>query len=93
MVDIVPEHGMEKSRFGRAAPVVRPHVAGLSSRRLGFTAWQVPVNEFMLRQALVARVEPIWRDWVARWPTPSSTTAASAADVLRAWGKLGYPRA
>jgi A/G-specific adenine glycosylase len=40
----------------------------------------------------VARVEPIWRDWVARWPTPSATAAASAADVLRAWGKLGYPR-
>ena len=31
-------------------------------------------------------------DWVARWPTPSATAAASAADVLRAWGKLGYPR-
>jgi A/G-specific adenine glycosylase len=29
---------------------------------------------------------------VARWPTPSATAAASAADVLRAWGKLGYPR-
>jgi A/G-specific adenine glycosylase len=27
-----------------------------------------------------------------RWPTPSATAAASAADVLRAWGKLGYPR-
>ena len=35
---------------------------------------------------------PIWLDWVARWPTPSATAAASAADVLRAWGKLGYPR-
>jgi len=29
---------------------------------------------------------------VARWPTPSATAAAGAADVLRAWGKLGYPR-
>ncbi len=29
---------------------------------------------------------------MARWPTPSATAAASAADVLRAWGKLGYPR-
>jgi A/G-specific adenine glycosylase len=29
---------------------------------------------------------------VGRWPTPSTTAAASAADVLRAWGKLGYPR-
>jgi len=40
----------------------------------------------------VARVAPIWVEWVARWPTPSATAAAGAADVLRAWGKLGYPR-
>ena len=46
----------------------------------------------MLQQTPVARVVPIWLDWVARWPTPSATAAAGAADVLRAWGKLGYPR-
>ena len=61
-------------------------------RRPGTSAWQVLVSEFMLQQTPVARVDPIWRDWVARWPTPSATAAASAADVLRAWGKLGYPR-
>ena len=46
----------------------------------------------MLQQTPVSRVLPIWIDWVARWPTPSATAAAGAADVLRAWGKLGYPR-
>ena len=56
------------------------------------TAWQILVSEFMLQQTPVARVAPIWVDWIARWPTPSATAAASAADVLRAWGKLGYPR-
>jgi A/G-specific adenine glycosylase len=61
-------------------------------RRGGVTPWQILVSEFMLQQTPVARVEPIWLDWVARWPTPSATAAASAADVLRAWGKLGYPR-
>ncbi len=61
-------------------------------RAPGVTAWQIMVSEFMLQQTPVARVAPIWLDWVARWPTPSSTAAASAADVLRAWGKLGYPR-
>jgi A/G-specific adenine glycosylase len=61
-------------------------------RREGVTPWQVLVSEFMLQQTPVARVEPIWLDWVARWPTPSATAAVSAADVLRAWGKLGYPR-
>ena len=61
-------------------------------RRPGVSAWQILVSEFMLQQTPVARVEPIWLDWVARWPTPSATAAASPADILRAWGKLGYPR-
>ena len=61
-------------------------------RRPGVTPWQILVSEFMLQQTPAARVEPIWLDWVARWPTPSATAAAGAADVLRAWGKLGYPR-
>ena len=54
--------------------------------------WQILVSEFMLQQTPVARVLSVWPDWVRRWPTPSATAAASAADVLRAWGKLGYPR-
>jgi A/G-specific adenine glycosylase len=61
-------------------------------RELGVSAWQILVSEFMLQQTPVARVLPIWTEWVRRWPTPSATAAASAADVLRAWGKLGYPR-
>jgi A/G-specific adenine glycosylase len=61
-------------------------------RRAGVTPWQILVSEFMLQQTPVSRVEPVWRDWVARWPTPSATAAASPAEVLRAWGKLGYPR-
>ncbi|BBX88894.1 adenine DNA glycosylase [Mycolicibacterium boenickei] len=46
----------------------------------------------MLQQTPVARVEPIWLAWIERWPTPSATAAAGSAEVLRAWGKLGYPR-
>jgi A/G-specific adenine glycosylase len=46
----------------------------------------------MLQQTPVSRVEPIWLEWIARWPTPSATAAASPAEVIRAWGKLGYPR-
>jgi A/G-specific adenine glycosylase len=61
-------------------------------REPGVTAWQILVSEFMLQQTPVSRVEPIWRDWVQRWPTASATAAASAGDVVRAWGKLGYPR-
>lgn len=58
----------------------------------GVSPWQILVSEFMLQQTPVARVLPVWTEWVARWPTPSATAAASPADVLRAWGKLGYPR-
>jgi A/G-specific adenine glycosylase len=52
----------------------------------------VLVSEVMLQQTPVARVEPVWRQWRARWPTPADLAAASPAEVIRAWGKLGYPR-
>jgi A/G-specific adenine glycosylase len=55
-------------------------------------AWAVLVSEVMLQQTPVARVEPVWREWLARWPRPADLAAASPADVIRAWGKLGYPR-
>src|SRR3954462_10797066 len=61
-------------------------------RRPGTDAWAVLVSEVMLQQTPVARVEPVWRDWVARWPTPAALAAVTPADVIRAWGKLGYPR-
>jgi A/G-specific adenine glycosylase len=61
-------------------------------RRPGTTPWGVLVSEFMLQQTPVSRVEPVWVEWLDRWPRPSLLAAASRADVLRAWGKLGYPR-
>ena len=61
-------------------------------RRPGVSAWQILVSEFMLQQTPVSRVEPIWSAWIERWPTASATAAAGPAEVLRAWGKLGYPR-
>ncbi|GAA2568017.1 A/G-specific adenine glycosylase [Pseudonocardia hydrocarbonoxydans] len=70
----------------------RAHARDLPWRRPGTTPWGVLVSEFMLQQTPVARVEPIWVEWMTRWPTPSAFAAASRADVLRAWGKLGYPR-
>jgi A/G-specific adenine glycosylase len=56
------------------------------------TPWGVLVSEIMLQQTPVARVEPVWHEWLARWPVPSALAAASQGEVLRAWGKLGYPR-
>ncbi|WP_024800889.1 A/G-specific adenine glycosylase [Nocardia sp. BMG51109] len=61
-------------------------------RRPGVSAWQILMSEIMLQQTPVVRVEPVWREWVARWPVPSAMAAATQGEVLRAWGKLGYPR-
>ncbi|MEV0947460.1 A/G-specific adenine glycosylase [Rhodococcus sp. NPDC049939] len=61
-------------------------------RREGVSAWHVLMSEIMLQQTPVIRVAPIWEEWVERWPVPSLMAASSQADVLRAWGKLGYPR-
>jgi len=52
----------------------------------------VLVSEVMLQQTPVVRVEPTWRAWLERWPAPADLAAAPTADVLRAWGRLGYPR-
>ncbi|MEX0913470.1 MAG: A/G-specific adenine glycosylase [Demequina sp.] len=46
----------------------------------------------MLQQTPVSRVEPVWREWLARWPSPADLAGASQADAVRAWGRLGYPR-
>ncbi|MBN4925304.1 A/G-specific adenine glycosylase [Hoyosella rhizosphaerae] len=46
----------------------------------------------MLQQTPVSRVAPVWQQWVTRWPLPSTMAAESPATVVRAWGKLGYPR-
>ncbi len=56
------------------------------------SGWGVLVSEVMLQQTPVSRVEPAWRSWMSRWPTPADLAAASPADVLRAWDRLGYPR-
>ena len=58
-------------------------------RRPDVDPWAVLVSEVMLQQTPVARVEPVWRDWVERWPTPADLAAAAPAEVIRAWGKLG----
>lgn len=56
------------------------------------TAWGVMVSEFMLQQTSVIRVLPKWNEWMQRWPTPADLASASTADVIIAWGRLGYPR-
>lgn len=58
----------------------------------GAEPWPVMVSEFMLQQTPVSRVLPVWQEWIERWPSPAHLAAAPTDDVLRAWGRLGYPR-
>src|SRR3954447_16207276 len=69
-------------------------VAGraLPGRRPGTSPWAVLVSEVMLQQTPVARVEPAYRAWLERWPTPADLAAEPAGEAVRMWGRLGYPR-
>ena len=61
-------------------------------RRPDASAWAVLVSEVMLQQTPVSRVQPVYEQWLARWPRPADLAAAAPADAVRAWGRLGYPR-
>ncbi len=56
------------------------------------TPWGVLVSEVMLQQTPVVRVEPAWRSWMTRWPTPAALAADPQSEAVRMWGRLGYPR-
>jgi A/G-specific adenine glycosylase len=56
------------------------------------TPWGVMVSEYMLQQTPVNRVLPKWNEWMERWPTPADLAQATPAQVITAWGRLGYPR-
>ncbi|MGY6464499.1 A/G-specific adenine glycosylase [Corynebacterium sp. UMB8791] len=73
-------------------PWYRANARELPWRAPGTSAWGVLLSEVMSHQTQVARVAPIWEEWMRRWPTPEAFAAAGADEVLRAWGSLGYPR-
>ena len=68
------------------------HKRDLPWRTQDVSAWGVLVSEVMLQQTQVSRVEPAWREWMRRWPTPADLAEAGSGEAIRAWGRLGYPR-
>ncbi|MEV4993029.1 A/G-specific adenine glycosylase [Streptomyces niveus] len=68
------------------------HARDLPWRRPETGAWGVMVSEFMLQQTPVARVLPVYEQWLARWPRPADLAAEAPGEAVRAWGRLGYPR-
>ena len=61
-------------------------------RRPETTPWGVLVSEVMLQQTPVTRVEPVWSQWMRRWPKPANLARDTAGQAIRVWGGLGYPR-
>ena len=68
------------------------HARPLPWRDPACTPWGVLVSEVMAQQTPVARVAPVWVEWMRRWPTPSALAEESPGEVVRSWGRLGYPR-
>lgn len=56
------------------------------------TPWGVLVSEVMSQQTQMSRVVPYWTDWMERWPDARALAEAPKAEVITAWGRLGYPR-
>ncbi len=68
------------------------HARDLPWRHADASPWAVLVSEIMLQQTPVARVLPVYTEWLKRWPTPASLAEETPGDAVRAWGRLGYPR-
>ena len=67
------------------------HKRDLPMRAADVSDWGTLVFEIMSQQTPIARVQPIWLEWMERWPTPVEVAAASSADIIVAWANLGYP--
>ena len=68
------------------------HARDLPWRNPPALPWAVMVSEFMLQQTPVARVLPVYEQWINRWPEPADLAAVDSGEAVRAWGRLGYPR-
>ncbi len=68
------------------------HARDLPWRSPGVSPWGVLISEVMLQQTPVARVLPMWKSWLERWPTPAALASDAPGEAVRAWGRLGYPR-
>lgn len=68
------------------------HSRPLPWRAPGTSPWGIFLSEVMSQQTPVARVAPLWQEWMERWPTPADLAFAPPGDAVRHWGRLGYPR-
>ena len=96
----VPEEIEREERLRVSAVAACRHLAAwweLNARDLPWrfgrtTPWGVMVSEVMSQQTQMSRVVPYWESWMAVWPDAAALAEASTAEVITAWGRLGYPR-
>ncbi|MBA0053835.1 A/G-specific adenine glycosylase [Streptomyces sp. AJS327] len=95
MTATTENHPAEQTALALHTPVVEwfaEHARDLPWRRPEAGAWGVMVSEFMLQQTPVARVLPVYEQWLRQWPRPADLAAEAPGEAVRAWGRLGYPR-
>ncbi len=83
---------MTSPYFGAVEGWYARYARNLPWRQPGASPWSIMVSEFMLQQTPVSRVLPAHAAWLDRWPEPAALAAASPADAVRQWDRLGYPR-
>ena len=54
--------------------------------------WAALVAAVCAQQTQMSRVLELWHRWMQHFPTPADAARASEADVLRVWGRGGYPK-
>jgi len=70
----------------------RSHGRDFLWRRPGWSPWGIYLIEIMAQQTQIDRAARVALEWLERWPTPAALAASPPAEVLKAWGRLGYPR-
>ncbi len=78
-----------KSPWSRIAAWYAKHGRDLPWRRTA-DPYRIAVSEFMLQQTQADRVIPLFKRFIASFPSWKALAAAPQADVVRAWKGLGY---
>lgn len=94
--DVAPDQAERNARAQRCLPLLAQwwdaNARPFPWRFGRTTPWGVLVSEIMSQQTPMQRVLPYWTAWMRAWPTPEALAEATAAEVIAAWGRLGYPR-
>jgi A/G-specific adenine glycosylase len=94
------EVGRRPAISAAAVDAIRERVARWYGQRHQDYPWRQPhpepyrvlVSEVMLQQTQAARVARAYVLFIRRFPDVGALSSAGRAELLRAWGGLGYPR-